>query len=528
MSAKQYIRASGARIFLANYGIRQNPDSTDGIHRGVIAKKLPQWCPKLRVLLPAQFVSRLMKSSSFRWLALVPVLVLVAVCPGLGQYPLSAQEHLVTVVPDGCWTWFNDPRAIFHNGALYVGAVQAAGGGRSVLQAFDLKTGQATRLWTSSLAENDDHDVPGLLVLPDGRLFANYARHGRDQFFCHRTSLNSNPVSPADWGEEKRIAPTGAGFTYANPFRLTSEPGKLYEFSRNLNFNPTLFISTNGGAGWSGPQWMIQTGKGSTRPYLKYSSDYQSRIDFLYTDAHPDNFTCSLYHMYYQAGSFRKTDGSFLSSLADLPLQHDAGQRGSTIYQYHAEPGASPDEWIAGARAWCWDVATQSNGAPYCVFQTKVDAVTGTNWFDARIYYYYARWTGSAWQKRFIAQAGRPFYKGQPDYGGGIALDPVDPDTVYLSSIAANPFDLGTTTEVPLAPHYEIYKGVTRDGGLTFKWSAVTTHSPVDNGRPYVPRRMGGEPCVLWWRGTYTTYTAFNTSIMGLFTSEVPGSNLIK
>ena len=42
---------------------------------------------------------------------------------------------------------------------------------------------------------------------------------------------------------------------------------------------------------------------------------------------------------------------------------------------------------------------------------------------DARIYHYYARWTGTNWQKRFIAQA-RPIYNGQPDYGGGIALDP--------------------------------------------------------------------------------------------------------
>jgi hypothetical protein len=159
------------------------------------------------------------------------------------------------------------------------------------------------------------------------------------------------------------------------------------------------------------------------------------------------------------------------------------------------------------------------------VFQTKVDAVTSSTWADARIYYYYARWTGTSWQKRFIAQAGRPLYNGQPDYGGGMAIDPVDSNVIYISSDAANPFDLTTTTSVPLGAHYEIYKGVTTDGGLTFAWSAVTSNSTVDNCRPYVPRRFGGEKCVLWWRGTYNSYTSFYSSIVGLFTTAVPTSS---
>src|SRR6185503_18407033 len=49
-----------------------------------------------------------------------------------------------------------------------------------------------------------------------------------------------------------------------------------------------------------------------------------------------------------------------------------------------------------------------------------------------------------------------------------------------------------------------------------------TGNSTVDNLRPYVPRRFGGEPCVLWFRGTYTSYVSFNCSIVGLFTTKVP------
>ena len=436
--------------------------------------------------------------------------------------PAVAQTNFATLAADGGWCWFSDPRALFHNGALYFGCVRSDG--HSTLNLFNLQTGRMTNLWISSLTEFDDHDACGLQVRPDNSLLALWSRHGGDTFFSYRQSLDTNPVTPADWGPELQ-ANTVSGTTYCNPCQLAGEGGKIYSFSRDLNYNPTVFTSTNNGATWSAPALMILTdltGTGGTRPYVKYCSDYSNRIDVLYTDAHPDNYTNSLYELYYQGGAFRKTDGTFLTNLTTLPILHDAGQRGSVVYQYSQAAQSDPNQWIPYGRAWCWELAYQTNGAPVCVFQTKVDAVTGSTWADARIYYYYARWTGTNWQKRFIAQAGRPLYNGQPDYGGGIGLDPQNVNTIYLSSDAANPFDLTTTTNVPLGNHYEIYKGVTADGGLTFTWTAITTNSTMDNCRPYVPRRFGGEPCVLWWRGTYNAYTSFYTSVVGLFTTAVP------
>jgi autotransporter-associated beta strand protein len=310
--------------------------------------------------------------------------------------------------------------------------------------------------------------------------------------------------------------------TYANPFQLSAEGGRIYDFCRNQNYNPTVLTSTDGGATWSNPRIVIQTGTGGTRPYVKYCSDYNSRIDFIYTDAHPDNQPTSLYHLYYQNGAFNQTDGTFLKKFSDLPILHDSGERGTVIYQYNTAAQSDPNQWIPTGRAWCWDIANQSNDFPACVFSVKVDNVTGNSWDDARIYYYYARWTGTNWQKRFIAQAGRPLYNGQPDYAGGICLDPQEPNTIYISTDAANPFDLNTTTDVPLGAHYELWRGVTTDGGLTFNWQTVTANSSVDNLRPYVPRVNGGEPCVLWFRGIYSSYTSFNTEIVGLFTTKVP------
>ena len=429
----------------------------------------------------------------------------------------QAQTNFVTLAGDGAWTWFNDPRALFYHGVLYFGYNRNADG-ECVLSAYNPQTGIVSNLWVSSEIDADDHFVPGLLIKQDGTMLAIYTGHQIDQYFTYRLST-MNPSSADNWGDEETNntetnVPTG--MTYSNPFQLADEGGRIYNFSRYLNYNPNVFTSDDGGVTWSLPQILIQTGTGNIRPYVKYCSDYNQRIDFLYTDGHPDNIPTSLYHMYYQGGAFYQTDGTFLKNYSDLPILHDSGERGTVIYQYSDDFTNDPNQWIPTGRAWCWEIAYQTNGAPFCVFQVKVDDVTGTDWDDARIYYYYARWTGTNWQKRFIAQAGRPLYDGQPDYGGGIGLDPQDPDTIYISTDAANPFDLSSITNVPLAANYQIWKGITADGGLSFTWQSITDDSTNDNLRPYVPRRFGGPPTVLWFRGTYTTYFNFNTSIVGL------------
>jgi hypothetical protein len=435
-----------------------------------------------------------------------------------------AQTQPLTLAADGAYTWYNDPRALFHNGALYFGYVRS--NGASTLSVLDLQTGAVHTLWTSTWLEYDDHDNPGLLRLQDGRLLAIYARHGSAPTFSYRLSLSVNPVTPASWGAEQTLPSTGSGLTYSNPYQLAAEAGKVYDFCRDLNFNPTVLTSTNAGATWSVPQLLIKTGTGGIRPYVKYCSDYSSRIDFLYTDGHPRDVNNSLYNAYYQAGALYQTDGTFLKSFSGIPLLHDSGERGSVIYQYSDTPTTNLDDHIPSGRAWCWEITCQTNGWPACGFTVQRDSVASSDWTGDRIYYYYARWTGTNWQKRFIAQAGRPLYDPEDDYAGGIALDPDDPSVVYISTDAANPFDLTTISNVPLAAHYELFKGHTTNGGLSFAWSALTTNSAVDNLRPYVPRNRQGVPALLWFRGSYPSFTSFSTSIVGLLSNTFPRASL--
>lgn len=449
----------------------------------------------------------------------------VLLCWLLAAGSLSAQTNFAVLTTDGAWTWYNDTRALFYNGKLYFGFVRAADS-KTTLSVFDLATGQTTNLWASGFTQLDDHNNPGLLAKSDGRLLAMYSRHISDQYFSYRTSSSTNPVTATGWNSEINIPNSGAGMTYANPFQLAGEGGKIYNFCRNQNFNPTIYTSTDGGTNWSAPQLFIQAGTGGTvRPYVKYSSDNTQRVDFLYTDGHPRDVANSLYHLYYQGGAFYQTDGTLVKNYAALPILHDAGERGAVIYQYSDADQADPNEWIPTGRAWCWETAAQSNGAPVCVFTVQRDNVTGpTSGLDDRIYYYYARWTGTNWQKRFIAQAGRPLYAAEDDYAGGICIDPIEPNVIYISSNAQNPFNLTDTTNVALSAsqRYELWRGVTADGGLTFTWSPITTNSAADNLRPYIPRRNGGERCVLWFRGSYASYTSYSCSIVGLFTTVVP------
>lgn len=441
---------------------------------------------------------------------------------GVSYEAVSGPTHAATLSLDGGWCWFSDPRALFHNDQLYFGYVESTG--KTALDVFDPSNGEATKLWVSSYTQVDDHNVPGLVSKDDGTMLAVYAGHFLNNLF-YRTSTSTNPVTPQDWTAEQVLPNnTSDQITYNNPFQLSSEGGKIYNFTRNISWDPTIYTSTDGGSSWSAAQQFIDRpgSGGSERPYVKYCSDGESRIDVLYTDGHPRGVANSLYHMYFDDGGFYATDASLIKSYASLPIDYsNPAERGSTIYQYSDTPTADFDDHIASARAWCWEIAQDTNGHPVCVFQVQL-GTDGAGYGASRIFYYYARWTGSQWQKKFIAQAGRGLYSAESDYAGGITVDPQDPNIIYLSTNARDPFDLSSVTDVPLGDHYEIWKGVTSDGGLTFSWTPITSNSSEENLRPYVPRRNGGEACILWYQGSYNTYTSYSGSLVGLFTTDVP------
>lgn len=460
-------------------------------------------------------VSFLGKTLATLKLALVGGVMLAGSAPRM----VAAEVEERIAVRDGTWTWFNDERAIvLPGGAWLIGHVRSDG--RIAITRFDPADGRAseTVLNEECRVLKDDHDNPSLTRLADGRVLALYALHSVEARFYARTSLHADPRTAADWGPERPYA-TPIRTCYSNTYRLTAEQGAIFNFHRCINFNPTLSISRDEGATWEPAIHVIQTGTGRVRPYPRYCSDGVKRIDLIYTDGHPATTENSIYHLIYEAGAFRGSEGRAIAKLGELPMNHDAGVRGTPLYTYSNapwQPGQGPDDYIPAGRGWTWDIHYAKDGKPRAVFQARRGDVMGTGFQGDRIYYYYARWDGARWQKRFIAQAGRPLYVTERDYGGGMALDPEDPNVVYISSNAREPFRLGDLDDVPLNAHdrYELYRGVTRDGGATFRWEPLTRASTQDNLRPIVPERHGRTEALLWFRGRYTKYQDFQTEIV--------------
>lgn len=443
---------------------------------------------------------------------------------GLGyRTPQPLPGNGLLIAPDGAWTWFNDERAIFHQGSLLVGYVK--GNGQYGITRYEPLTHQVYHMIISTGAsqQQDDHNNPSITVLPDGKLLVIYSKHLGGSQFYQRTSRVALPSTNADWGPEITVA-TPANNTYANTYLLKGEANTIYNFHRCINFNPTVTKSVNEGASWQTPRQMIEVGTNNVRPYPRYCSNGHDRIDLIYTDGHPRDIDNSIYHMFYQKGAFRRTDGTLVDTMENLPLDHQGGQRGSVVYPYSNAAwgaGQGPDNWIPGARGWTWDVHYGADGHPVCVFQVQTG--TDSTWATSRIYYYYARWTGTAWQRKFIAQGGRGIYAAESDYGGGMTIDPSRPNVIYISSNAANPFNLADVGNVPLRANarYELYRGTTEDGGLTFTWEQLTFNSDRDNLRPIVPENHGYDRALLWFNGIYSTYSNYETRVLSVLENDL-------
>jgi hypothetical protein len=416
---------------------------------------------------------------------LLRILLLAIVCQPVSSL-MAQQWKPIVINPDGAWCWFQDERAVILNGKLLVSSI--TGSGAVQVTSLDLESGVLRRATLNNDFGHDDHNVAGLLVRQDGRVMAFYTKHHEEARMYHRLTKDDEAFSR--WEPEQQYsAGVTAKFTYANPFQLKGENGKIYNFWRGIDFNPTWSVSADGGRTWSTGQNHIYFKKGE-RPYVKYASDGIDTIHFAFTEAHPDRpIQTSLYHAFYQAGALHRSDGTMVRELSEGPI---TPPEATLIYD-----GTDPSQ----GEAWVWDLSLADRGRPIIVYTSHVS--------PGDIRYRYARWDGDTWVDQQIAFGGKRLYPSQEFYAGGISLDPDDPSVVYLSS-DVNILD-GSSNQ---GGHYEIYKGVTRDGGKRWEWRALTTDSEQDNLRPIVPANHPGYTFVVWFRGTYGTYTDYETEIV--------------
>ncbi|MBZ5513629.1 MAG: BNR repeat-containing protein [Acidobacteriia bacterium] len=451
-----------------------------------------------------------MASGDFRLnMATVSFLVLVIPVTAGAQRPANyVAGSLVQLNDNGAWSWFTDERVLVDQGKLIVGSVRSLGDfnatqtqpdwGNVEVSVYDIATGRADHAVLDRHFEEDDHDAPAFLALPDGRYLAVYTKHGVERRISYRFSP---PGEPLTWGDaqvfdtpgtEKNFA--GDNATYSNLFRLPD--GRIYDFFRGIGHEPNYIYSDDDGKTWAYGGHVLR-GKGGYSPYLKYAFDGKRTIHFIATEDHPRNYDNSIYHGFVRDGKMHGSDGKVIAKLSTSTEASLAAWDLTKVYQ------GDPDNV-----AWTVDIELDDYERPYIAFSVQKDGrglPPRQGGMDLR--YDYGRWDGTQWHVHEMAYAGTRLYPYEDDYSGLVALDPQDPDTVFISTNA----DPATGTPL-ISPadgrrHYEIFRGETSDRGAHWHWLPITANSTVDNLRPLVPKWKDARTALVWMRGpSYTNY----------------------
>lgn len=399
-----------------------------------------------------------------------------------GSTKLSHELVKKRFVGIGGWSWFTNPRAIYHAGTYqrtYIGTIDGSG---------NLYVGQYTHttgaiVWTllTATLEVDDHDNPSLIVRPsDSKLVAFYAKHAADTSLRFKVSSNAEDASA--WGSESTTTFSG-NVTYANPIVLDDDSDACYVFSR-INEGATdyrwSYKRTTDFSTWGSEVEFWDTG--AVQQYLHCAKNGTGRIDFFASDKHPDNNTggSSLYHFYAEWDSGSSTLKWYNSAGTEQTLPIDTS-KATLVY-----------DGSGGNDGWNHQIAIDGSGYPRVLFQKRV-ATTGTG--DNRLMF--SRWNGSAWTTPVeIAALGGYVYSGELSYTGVACFDGSDINTVYMGKQESS--------------IYEIQAWTTSDNGATWSKSRdITSGSATHNLRPFSPLGHPGRMACLWSAGSYTSYTSY-------------------
>jgi hypothetical protein len=451
---------------------------------------------------------------------------------GAAVRPASAktldEKDIVTINDNGSWCWFQDERGLACKGKLIVSSVASQGGKDGAARAGNIEVTTYSPLWDlngnaiqgaggkSAVAvlheklQEDDHDAAGMTVLPDGRFLAMYSKHMNDRLIRYRVS--SLPGDAARWEEEKTLT-RNANVTYNNLYRLTMEndgQGRLYDFYRGEHYKPNFLTSDDQGKTWNYSGQLIHIAadpQDKMRPYGRYASNGQDTIWFAVTDAHPAEYPAtSLYLGCVRGGKVFKPDGTEIGPL----------EKGAEPAQLQCLFKGDPQN-----QAWVCQMQLDKDGKPMVAYSVH------KNDDDLRYRFY----DGTTNTDLEFARAGSYLYKSQEHYTGNVAVDPVNPRTVYFSTNADPNTGEPLISKADKKRHWELFKAVItfdlgpsmtmRGAGETARIvphcqiTAVTQNSSVDNIRPIVPAGDHSVNMLVWLRGTYFSYTRWNMEVVG-------------
>lgn len=471
------------------------------------------------------------RSSVFITVVLVATLTLL-VTRCFSQSRDLVSGNLVQFDDNGIWTWYSDERTVFdtNGNKLVVGCVENAAGlggiprdGNINVTIWDVINGSGPRstLRTNltSFGGGDDHNAPGLLAWPNGKYLAMYTGHNADSNTWYRifdpvTGVWS-PEAVYDWSTQ----PGGTDFktTYSNPNYLSAK-GRTYDFARsNGGGSPNSIISSDFGNTWTyGGELTTNSIPGYVQGYFKYWGNGVDRIDFICTEAHPRDYSTSIYHGYISNDmSFNSfgiiKDTNILDKLTiPQPQSFTPVFTNGTVLP----PGQT------NYRCWNDDVCRYADSTIECIIAARINNNTQDD--DTNISpdhaFFFCRFDGTKWTPTYLCQAGYKLYSSEADYVGLGCLNPNDPNTIYISTefdpraVQAGVKD----TNQPVTTVHEIWKGVTTNHGASFIWTPITQNSYHDNLRPLMPFWDNNDSALLWFRGTYTSAQIVDGAVLGI------------
>lgn len=388
---------------------------------------------------------------------------------------------------DGFWSHQGSPRAVRVGDVTLISAVIGGSSGDSVVHAFDLVAESSSSFVLHAAlggAEGnpDHHGNAAILVRSqDGKLLTAYSGHD-DSTVRTRLSTNAAPDITAFAAETGAGGLTGNDYTYMSLHQLNGETNDpIYLCYRDYNTGTAVgrlgISKTTTGATPFGTEVILFSPAASARTaYWKIADNGTDRIDFFVTDGSMPAETppVKTYHFYLTGGAYFKSDGTALGSPpfapADLTLVYDSSDG----------PG------------WPFDAVIAPDGTPRLLLQVAVDSETDNSLRDYR-------WSGSAWVGHEIARSDGIWVA---NISPGAVYDHMNPERAYLSRLVS-----GT---------WEMFDATTTDDGVTWETSQITINSSEDQLTPTAVENHDGRMPVLWGAGPYTTYTDFDTSIVGL------------
>lgn len=376
------------------------------------------------------------------------------------------------ILPDAGRTWFNTPSTILIGGNIYAGGIKTDG---SVV----VGRKGATPVVLKATMEQDDHDNPSFLRRSsDGKIIVNYSKHAAVNNYYNRISSNADDMTAfaaeTDIGSSFGVL----SWSYSNIVEITDGIFNFFRGNTGSAYDQNYSKSTDNGATWSAKvEWFA----GPARPYYHIGKNGSNRFDLICNEDNPDTRTTnnSIYHFYYDAGTWKKTDGTGIGS---PPF---------TVSQFTKIWDSSSNGNVA---AWSWGMGLSGGvlTAVFAVFNSTTDHR-----------YHCATLSGTTWTDEEVCTGGGTVYPsaGSEDfYSGGICIDPDNAGVIYCSRP-------GTASGTGNGIH-QIFRGVRTGPGA---WTMTQlTFSPI---KCFRPQKLAGSSYVTYETGVYTNYNSYSTLI---------------